>query len=88
MWGNRILSYTLRLSPVELYVMQNPRAITMVTRPVAMETPAHARAVCTRPFLLLLLKGLGTRLKREVMSALCHGVVVDSTFEQGENVAI
>ena len=27
----------------------------------AMETPAHACAVCTRPFLLLL-KGLGTRL--------------------------
>ena len=27
----------------------------------AMETPAHARAVCTRPFLLLL-KGLVTRL--------------------------
>ena len=46
----------------ELYVMQNPRAITMVTRPVAMETPAHARVVCTMPFLLLLLKGLGTRL--------------------------
>ena len=27
-----------------------------------METPAHAHAVCNRPFLLLLLKGLGTRL--------------------------
>ena len=62
MWGNRILSYTLRLSSIELYVMQNPRTITMVTRLVAMEIPAHARAVCTRPFLLLLLKGLGTRL--------------------------
>ena len=61
MWGNRILSYTLRLSSIELYVMQNPRMITMVTRPVTMETPVHARAVCTRPFLLLL-KGLGTRL--------------------------
>ena len=35
--------------------------ITMVTRRVTMETPAHARAVCTRPFLLLL-KGLGMRL--------------------------
>ena len=45
---------------MELYVMQNPRMITMVTRAVAMETPAHARAVCTRPFLLL--KGLGKRL--------------------------
>ena len=33
----------------------------MVIRPVAMETPVHARAVCTRP-LLLLLKGLETRL--------------------------
>ena len=28
------------------------------------------------------------RAKREVMSALCHGVVVDSTFERSENVAI
>ena len=45
MWGNRILSYTLRLSSIELYVMQNPRTITMVTRPVAMDTPAHARSV-------------------------------------------
>ena len=26
--------------------------------------------------------------KREAMSALCHGLVVDSTFEQSENVAI
>ena len=42
--------------------MQNPRMITMVMRPVTIETPAHARAVCTRHFLLLLLKGLGTRL--------------------------
>ena len=62
MWGNRILSYTLRLLSIELYVMQNPRTITMVTRRVTMETLAHARAVCTRPFLLLHLKGLGTRL--------------------------
>ena len=45
MWGNRILSYTLRLSPIELYVMQNLRMITMVTRPVAMEIPAHVRGV-------------------------------------------
>ena len=59
MWGNRILPYTLRLSSIELHVTQ---MITMVTQPVAMETPAHARAVCTRPLLLLLLKGLGTRL--------------------------
>ena len=62
MWDNRILSYTLCLSSIELYVTQNPRTITMVMRPVAMETPAHARAVCTRPFLFDLLKGLGTRL--------------------------
>ena len=61
MWGNRILSYTLRLSSIEQYVMQNLRTISMVTQLVAMETPAHAPAVCTRPFLLLL-KGLGTRL--------------------------
>ena len=54
MWDNRILLYTLRLSSIELYVMQNPRMITMVTRPITMETPAHARAMCTRPFLLLL----------------------------------
>ena len=26
--------------------------------------------------------------KREAMSALCHGLVVDSTFERSENVAI
>ena len=26
--------------------------------------------------------------KQEVMSALCHGLVVDSTFEQSENVTI
>ena len=26
--------------------------------------------------------------KREVMSALCHGLVVDSTFKRSENVAI
>ena len=31
----------------------------MATQPVAMETPAHVLAMCTRPFLLLLLKGLG-----------------------------
>ena len=28
------------------------------------------------------------REKREVISALCHGLVVDSTFERSENVAI
>ena len=56
------VGYTHHLSSMELYVMQNPRMITMVTRSVPMETPAHVRAVCTRPFLLLLLKGLGTRL--------------------------
>ena len=60
-WGNRIVSYTLRLSSIELYVMQNPRMITMVMQLVAMETPAHVCAVYIRPFLLLL-KGLGTRL--------------------------
>ena len=49
-WGNRILSYTLRLSSIELHVMQNPRAIAMVTRLVTMETPAHAHAMYTRPF--------------------------------------
>ena len=26
--------------------------------------------------------------KREAMSALCHGLIVDSTFEQSENVTI
>jgi hypothetical protein len=57
-WPNRILSYTLRLSSIDLHVMQNPRAITMVTQSV---TPAHARGVYTRPFPLLV-KGLGTRL--------------------------
>ena len=35
MWGNRILSYTLRILSIELYVMQNPRMITMVTRLVS-----------------------------------------------------
>ena len=28
------------------------------------------------------------RAKREAMSTLCHGLVVDSMFEQSENVAI
>ena len=28
------------------------------------------------------------RAKREAMSALCHGLVVDLTFEWSENVAI
>ena len=28
------------------------------------------------------------RAKREAMSALCHGLVVDSTFKRSENVAI
>ena len=28
------------------------------------------------------------RAKQEVMSALCQGLVVDSTFERSENVAI
>ena len=32
----------------------------MATQPVAMETPAHMLAMCTRPFLLL--KGLGMRV--------------------------
>ena len=50
---------------IELYVMQNPRTITMVMRLVAMETPAYTRAMCTRPFLLLLSKGLGTRLAQD-----------------------
>ena len=45
MWGNWILLYTLHLSSTELYVMQNLRMNTVVTRPVAMETPVHARAV-------------------------------------------
>ena len=30
----------------------------------------------------------GPRAKREAMSALCHGLVVDSTFERSENFAI
>ena len=34
--------------------MQSLQTIIMVMRLVAMETPAHVRAVCTRPFLLLL----------------------------------
>ena len=54
--GNRILLYTLHLSSIEMYVMQNPQMITMVMRLVAMETPVNALAVCTRPLLLLLLK--------------------------------
>ena len=52
--GNRMLWYTLLLSSIELYVMQNPQMITMVMRLVAMETPVYALAVCTRPLLLLL----------------------------------
>ena len=28
------------------------------------------------------------RAKREAMSALCHGLVVDSTFERSENITI
>ena len=28
------------------------------------------------------------RAKQEAMSALCHGLMVDSTFEQSENFAI
>ena len=56
-----IILYTLCLSSIELHVTQNLQMITMVMRPVAMETQ-RMRAVCTRPFLLLLLKGLGTRL--------------------------
>ena len=28
------------------------------------------------------------RAKREVMSALCHGLVVDSMFERSENITI
>ena len=28
------------------------------------------------------------RAKREVMSALCHGLVIDSAFERSENIAI
>ena len=55
-----IILYTLCLSSIELHVTQNLQMITMVMRPVAMETQ-RMRAVCTRPFLLLL-KGLGTRL--------------------------
>ena len=65
-WGTPekcgVIGYYCIFSIYQLYVMQNPRMITMATRWVTMETPAHARAVCTRPFLLLLLKGLGTRL--------------------------
>ena len=44
-----IPSYTLCLSSIllELHIMQNLWTITIVTRPVAMETPTHARAVCS-----------------------------------------
>ena len=38
--------------------------------------------------LIALDSGMVNRTKREVMSALCHGVVIDSTFERSENVAI
>ena len=62
MLGNQ---YTHHLSSMSLYIMQNPRMITMVMQSVTMEIPAHARAVCTSPFLLLL-KGLGTRLGAHV----------------------
>ena len=37
--------YTLHLSPIELYIMQNSQTITLITQPVAMETPAHACSV-------------------------------------------
>ena len=47
-------------------------------RPVTMETPAHARAVCTRPFLLLILKGLETRL---VLRTLIFFILNDSHFQ-------
>ena len=60
--GIRYYRIFFRLSSIELHDMQNPRAITMEMRLVSsMEMPAHAPAICTRPFLLLL-KGLGTRL--------------------------
>ena len=44
-WGNRILSYTLHLSSIQLHIIQNDN--------FAMKTPVHAHAVCTGPFPLL-----------------------------------
>ena len=55
-WGNRILSYTLR---IHVHASTSPWPVTMEMRPVTMKTPAHVHAMCTRPFVLLLLKGLG-----------------------------
>ena len=53
MWGNWILSYALHLSSIELYVMQNRTG--RYGEPSACTCSVY-------PFLLLLLKGLGTRL--------------------------
>ena len=41
----RLLSIELCVLSIELYVMQNLHTITMVTRLVAMEIPAHAQCV-------------------------------------------
>ena len=60
--GNRILLYTLHLSSIELYVMQNPQMITMEMRLVAMETPSTCACSVYQAPSPPPLEGLGTRL--------------------------
>ena len=57
-------------------------------RPIEMHSRARASSAGAARFDRPAQQATEPRAKREVMSALCHGLVVDSTFEWSENVAI
>ena len=59
--GDRIFNIIMHIY-IYMHAHIPTRLVTTETRSVAMEMLAHAHAMCTRSFLLLLLKGLGVRL--------------------------
>ena len=55
---------------------------------IEMHSRARASGVSAKHFDRPARQATEPQAKREAMSALCHGLVVDSTFERSENVAI
>ena len=53
-----------------------------------MHSRARASGACAVRFDRPACQATEPQAKREAMSALCHGLVVDSTFERSENFAI
>ena len=67
-----------------------PCAQTRLSRPRAIEMHSRARAngASAARFDRPARQATEPQAKREAISALCHGLVVDSTFERSENFAI